>query len=494
MIDRNKLLYIFRIIGSLFLIMGILLVISLLISVFRREGSSVYLGYLLPILLFLILGLLSRKIDLDNGNISISAGMVICSLGWFFVSLIAALPFYIILQISYLDALFETVSGFTTTGITVFTEISDMPLSVIFWRSFIQWLGGLGILTFFMFITFRSETEIWQLFSAEAHKFNTSRPVPNLFKSIRILWSIYILFTLAQTVILSLSGVGVFDALTHSFTTISTGGFSRFDSSIAYFQEIGHVNHIFIEYVIIFFMLMGGINFLVHYKVFTGDIKELIGDEEAKYFWKIILGTTAFILLIILLRDFSDLNFIEESFRKTLFQVVSVTTTTGYETEHIGSQFFPEMAQILFLMLMFIGGCVGSTAGGVKVIRITVLKKLLFREIKKFNLPKRAVFPITINGKPVEKKESLRVTAIVFGWIILIIIGGVLTSLFSHLDPFQSLSGMISAVSNIGPFYFTVAEMQELSPVIKITYIIGMLAGRLELIPVLILFRRATWK
>lgn len=492
---NKKVRQILHILSSIFMLFGVLLVVPLVMSIVLGEGRAVYQGYILPIFISLILGYIFHKMEDENQKIDISTGMMICSLGWFFVSLLGALPFYIILDKSFLDAFFEAVSGFTTTGITVITEISLMPLSVIFWRSFIQWLGGLGILTFFLFITFRSESEIWQLFSAETHKFDTSRPVPNFNRSIQILWSIYIFFTLLQTTLLSFLGVSFFDSLTHSFTTLSTGGFSRYDSSIAHFAEAGYASYIYIEYVVIFFMLMGGLNFLVHYKVFQGSIKEMFFDEETREYWKIFLGAVIIIFLAgIFMQEQINFPLIEERIRSTLFQVASIITTTGYQTEHIGSQYFPEISRIIFLLLMLIGGCVGSTSGGVKVIRVKILKKLFYKELKRPYLPHRAVFPLTINREQVASKEVLRTAGMFFGWLSLILLGGMITALFSHLDALQSLSGMFSAVSNIGPFYFSVSEMQELSPVIKITYIIGMLAGRLEIIPVLILFRKATWK
>jgi trk system potassium uptake protein TrkH len=495
-LNTDKILTILYLIGGIFIVLGVLMLIPLVISLYLKEDRSLYLAYLIPTIIFLSSGILFSKINNNRVKFTLTNSMIVCSLGWFFSSLISAFPFWYVLDINYLDALFETVSGFTTTGITVFQNSQTMPVSIIFWRSFIQWLGGLGILTFFLVITFRSKGETWRLFSAESHKFETSRPVPNFSRSIKILWAVYIIFTLIQTILLNILGINFFDAITHSFTTISTGGFSRFDSSISYFSEIGHPNYILIEYVIIFFMLMGGINFLVHYKVlFKGKIKEYFIDEELKYFWKIIFYTLMIILIgYYINNNFIDLTHLEETFRKILFQVVSIITTTGFETEHIGSQFFPEISRQLFLMLMLIGGCVGSTAGGVKVIRIVILNKLFIKELNKFYLPKRAVFPVTINKNIISKEKIKKVAAIFYGWLLLILIGGAITVLFSHLNAFQSLSGMFSAVSNIGPFYFSVGEMQTMSPIIKITYIIGMLAGRLELIPVLLLFNQNTWK
>ncbi len=495
MVISNKTKMIIYLLGSLLIILGIILIIPLILSLILQEGKDIYRSFYIPLLLSLIPGLILSRIKVNNVQMSLSTGMIICGLGWLLFSLIGGIPFQLALGKSFIDSFFEAVSGFTTTGITVFQNLQQIPMSVIFWRSFIQWLGGLGILTFFLLITFRTEGGLWQLFTAEAHKINTSRPVPNIFKSIKILWSIYIAFTVLEIILLYVAGLNIFDAVIHSFTTLSTGGFSNYDSSIAYFQQAGYANFKVIEYIIIIFMLLGGINFFIHFKVLTGNFKKIVTDSEMKYFWSIIISIVLLILLGIYINEGQLLlNGFEEKLRKILFQVVSIMTTTGYETEHIGSVFFPAIAKQLFLLLMLIGGCVGSTSGGIKVIRIAVLNKLFIREIKKFYMPKRALLPVTLAKNIIPVDELLRIAAMFFAWLVLILVGGGITVIFSDLTAFQALSGMFSAVGNIGPFYFSVDKMISLSPVIKLTYIFGMLAGRLEILPVLLLFTRRAWK
>lgn len=280
----------------------------------------------------------------------------------------------------------------------------------------------------------------------------------------------------------------------HSLSTLSTGGFSNHDASIAYYQMAGYENYRLIEYVITLFMFLGGTNFLIHYKVIKEDRFAFFKDRESKAYIKIILLFTILTLFgIVLLRGF-NLGDLEENFRKTIFQVISVMTSTGFGTEDIGSSFFPVITKQIFIILMLIGGCVGSTSGGLKVLRIVVLNKLLKREVNKLSLPSKAVTPVVIDKQVVSNDEILRITSIVFGWILLIAIGSGVTALFSDLGPFEAFSGMASAVGNIGPFYFSVAKMASLSPVIKITYMIGMLAGRLELLPIYILLSKRAWK
>ncbi len=274
------------------------------------------------------------------------------------------------------DSFFESVSGFTTTGITVFSGLNNMPHSILLWRSLIQWMGGLGILTFFLFVTFRSEGGVWHLFTAESHKINSSRPVPNIFKTVKILWLIYSVLTLLEVLILMALGLSFFDAINHSLTTLSTGGFSNYDQSVGYFNSHGYIYANAIEYTITFFMLLGGMNFLMHFHILKGQFKDVYADTETQRYIGIICITTLLIVVSIIIGSTEGFVSIETAFRKTLFQVVSVITTTGFGTEDIGSSFFTSLAKQLFLVLMFIGGCIGSTSGGIKVLRITVLNRL----------------------------------------------------------------------------------------------------------------------
>ncbi len=482
---------ILSLLGSLLVVLAVVLSLPLLVNIFYGEGlSSVYL---VTILISLLLGLLTR-FKAREEDITLETGMIVCALGWIVISLLGSLPFYLVLDYSYIDSLFETVSGFTTTGITVFKTLEELPKSILFWRALIQWLGGLGFLTFFLIVTFRGQSGLFQLFTAESHKINISRPVPNIFKTVKILWSIYVLFTLIEVLLLKILGLSLFDAITHAFTTLSTGGFSNYDQSIAYFEQAGYSNYILIEYVVIFFMALGGINFLVHYKVLTGKFRELWDGVEMKYFW----GTIIVVTILILVNHYLHVPFVwstlEEKIRGSLFQVVSILTTTGYGTLDINSIFFPALAKQLLLLLMLVGGCVGSTSGGIKLIRVAILNKFFGREIKKVYYPKGAVLPVVVNDSVISDDELFRIVAVVFGWLLLIIIGGGITAIFSDLPAWNAFSGIFSALGNIGPFYFSVSKMQSLSDLIKITYIIAMLAGRLEILPLFVIFNYKAWR
>jgi trk system potassium uptake protein TrkH len=475
----------------LLVVLGITLLIPIIVSFIYQEG--IINSFLFPALFSMMLGLVMR-IGFREQKITLSTGMLVCALGWIIISAIGALPFYLELDYSYIDTLFETVSGFTTTGITVFSGLSEFPRAILFWRSLIQWLGGLGFLTFFLIVTFRGQSGLFQLFTAESHKINMSRPVPNVFKTIKILWLIYGGFTIAEILILKFLGLSAFDAITHSFTTLSTGGFSSYDASIGFFKDAGYQYYRAIEYVIILFMAAGGINFLVHYKVLTGEVEELWSGIEMKYFWGIISGVTSLIVVEHYFHFPFDLSGLEATIRTTLFQVISIITTTGFGTESINGSFFPALAKQLLLVLMLIGGCVGSTSGGIKIIRIAVLNKLFQREIKKIHYPKGAVLPVVIEGSIIPDDEIFRIVALFFSWLALIVVGGGITAVLSDLPAWNAFSGIFSALGNIGPFYFSVAKMQSLSDGIKITYIIAMLAGRLEILPIFVLFSRQAWR
>jgi trk system potassium uptake protein TrkH len=304
---------------------------------------------------------------------------------------------------------------------------------------------------------------------------------------------------------LTLEGMTFYNSLCHSLTALSTGGFSPHDSSIAYYRLSAHPNYRLIEYTVTFMMLLGGVNFLVHYRVLTGKIKALWDNTEMRYWWGMIFVFVVFIIiehlsktgvLGALFKGELALNAreFEKIFRTTIFQVIAIITTTGFGTEDIGSDFFGACSRQLFLIMMVIGGCVGSTGGGFKVLRVAILNKLMRRELFKLRVSSRASTPLVIDQSIVPDEESLRVAGLFFIWIGLLAIGGGITALFSHLGGFESVSGMFSALGNIGPCYISIPDMITIHPVVKVTYISGMLAGRLEIIPVLLLFSRKAWR
>ncbi|MBS3761876.1 MAG: TrkH family potassium uptake protein [Planctomycetes bacterium] len=480
-----------RHLGGVLWILGFLMFTPLIVVFMykyagHQEVPPIY--YLSPAVATVILGWMlaghGEPAPLDRRG-----AMLVCGLGWIVLSAMGALPFCFVLRVSYLDAYFETVSGFTTTGITMLTGLDNMAHSIIFWRALIQWLGGLGILTFFLTVV-GAGGESHRLFSAESHKIFSKRPAPSLFRTLRILWTIYGAFTLLIASLLVIAGSSVFDAITHSFTCLSTGGYSPYDASIAHYAQAGYAHYRAIEYIVIFGMILGGTNFFVHYRLVTGDAKSLWDNMEVRLWWLILLGATGLVIFEHWLH--SGIKNPEEVFRHSLFQVVSIGTTTGYATEDIAA--YPSLSRQIFLILMVIGGCVGSTGGGIKVMRIGVLAKMVWRQVRRVVNSRRTVNLLLVDGEQIEEEEIRRIAALFFGWIVLLAIGAGITAFLSHHGPLNSASGMFSALGNIGPCYISVQEMTELSPLIKITYIFGMLAGRLEILPILMLFCGRTWK
>jgi trk system potassium uptake protein TrkH len=317
--------------------------------------------------------------------------------------------------------------------------------------------------------------------------------------------AIYAGLTVLAAVVLVLEKMPLFDAICHALTTLSTGGFSPHDHSIEFYRETGHPNYRLIEYTLTFFMMLGGISFLVHYRVLTKDIKALWDNLEIRYWWRLVVAFTLLVFIDRLHKTgaFSallgrgpamDPDQVESSFRNCLFQVMSILTTTGFATKDINSEFFGALSKQLLLAMMVIGGCVGSTSGGIKVLRIAILNRLMLRETFKLRTSVRASADLIIDKRIVPEDEVRRVAAIFFTWMALLLLGGGITALFSDLGPWESFSGMFSAVGNIGPCYISAENIRSLHPVVKVTYIFGMLAGRLEILPVLLLFSRKAWK
>lgn len=495
---------IFNTLGSLLIILGFFLVIPLAVSWLYGEdmSTSMPLAFGVPMLLSFLLGI-TLRIVFRKGNPSVTQAMLICTLSWVIYSAIGGLPFVIGIRTSFLNGFFEAMSGFTTTGITMFTGLDHMSKGLLFWRGLTQWIGGLGILTLFLTVIYRGGGT-HQLFGAETHKIATDRPVPGLANTLKILWAIYAGFTFLIAGALFVAGMPIFDSICHSFTALSTGGFSPYDASIAHYQVSGFSHYIWMEYILIFGMILGGTNFLIHYRVLTGKFRALYDNTEMRYWWFLI---GAFVLVILLERiiklqvlpsvSIASPDFwkqLELNFRAVFFQVVSIITTTGFGTVDIGTDFFGQVARQLFLVMMVIGGCVGSTGGGIKVLRISILMRLIRREIFRLRTPPESVSPVIMDKKSLHANEIYRVSGLFFAWIILLIIGGGITALLSNLGAYESFSGMFSALGNIGPCYISVEAMGQLHPVIKLVYIFGMLAGRLEILPVFLIFSYRAWQ
>ncbi len=484
--------------GSLMKILALVVVAPLVVvAVYWGEygdGMRSVFAFLIPAALSFATGAVLQAVGKQR-EMDPTASMLVCAVGWLAVSAIGALPFVLGIEAAYLDGYFEAMSGFTTTGITVFTGLEQMPRSILFWRAVTQFVGGLGILSFFLAVTYRGGGA-HHLFGAEGHKIASSRPAPGLLHTLKILWSIYLSLVTLCALLLSLLGMPVFDSICHAFTALSTGGFSPHDASIQHYRDAGYRLYWLMEYTLTLFMLFGGMNFLIHFRVVSRDFKALWDNLEIRWLWG-ILG----IALLLVMGDHIHRNAgfgwtfgeLEECFRLSIFQIVSILTTTGFGTQDIGSAWFPTLSKQIFLVLMVVGGCVGSTGGGIKVMRIAILNRLIMLELFKLRAPRRAISLLVIDGKIVPDDEIRRVGALFFTWMALLLTGGGITAFLSDQSAWQSFSGMFSALGNIGPCYISVADMCVIHPIVKLTYVFGMLAGRLEILPVLLLFSRRAW-
>jgi len=495
---------VFHYTGSIFIVLGAVMLIPLVCVPLcgeYRSGHPTVLAFAISAALSLVIGAAMRML-FREGPIRTVQAMLICCVGWIGCSALGAFPYVIGLGTGYLDALFETACGFTTTGMTIFTGLAHFPKSILLWRAMTQWFGGIGILAFVLAIGVRG-MGAHTLFGAESHKVETTRPVPGLFNTVRILWVIYTGFTGAVFVALMLAGMGTFDAVCHGMTTLATGGFSNYDANIDYFRIAGGYRHVLIEYIIIAGMLAGGISFIVHYRVLTGKPRRLWAGVEMRWFWGIIAGSC----LIILAGHYIGGDTppgppfsapfwtrVESDARTALFQTVALVTSTGYHTREISSSWFGPAARQVFLLLMFIGGCAGSTSGGFKVFRVVLLERVIRREIFRLRAPIGAVTRIVIDGEMISVDEVQRVTGLFFAWIAFIAAGGIATALFSRHGAYESISGMFSVVNNIGPSYIPMGDIPSLPPLVKIVWIFGMIAGRLEILPALLLLSPRAWR
>ncbi len=476
-------------IGVILIYVSFLFLVPLIIDyLYLREFVNLK-AFLIPALISFTLGFaLKGRRPLDR--IDHKQGMMIAALSWIIVSLIGSLPYLLGLHASFIDSFFETVSGFTTTGITMLSGLDTKIRAILFYRALTQWVGGLGILSFALLIIYQGGIAS-QLFEGESHKIRTKRITPGLFNTVRILWVIYGCLTLILIFLLKTEGVNIFDAVTHSFTTLSSGGFSTHDLSIGYYSAMNYPLSNIIEWTVIVFMLFAGMNFLFHYRVFQGDFKALWDSYEIKLFWLFICSASG----IIIFKQFASGQFFSPDLvRTSIFQVVSIMTTTGFATRDIASTIYGGVAKQIFLFLMVIGGCVGSTSGGLKILRIGILFKLIKFKILSIVYPLHTVRFVMVDGSKLDFAEVRRVTSLFAAWIFLLALGGVITAFFSNLGALESFSGMASALGNVGPCYISASDMIKLSPIVKFTYIIGMLAGRLEILPILMLFYKNTWK
>ncbi len=475
---------IFRIIGLILVTEGIFMWFSIPVALIFGEKD---------VLQFLLSGgitsgvgavayFLTRKSSLEVNR---KDGYVIVTGGWITFSLFGTLPFLLTGSIpEFTDAFFETISGFTTTGASILNNIEELSHGVLFWRSLIQWLGGMGIILLTLILLPYLGIGGMQLFAAEVPSPTPDKLHPHVKDTAKRLWLIYLVFTFSETMLLWAGEMGLFDAICHSLTTMATGGYSTKQASIAYW------NSPYLHYVITFFMFLAGTNFTLAYFAMHGQVRKIWKDEEFRWYAGFIGG---FAIVITLGLFFTTTGGVEESFRISIFQVVSILTTTGFATDDY-LLWAPWMGMLIFI-LMFFGGSAGSTGGGPKIMRIVIMLKNSTMELKRMIHP-NAVIPIRLNRMAVKERVVTNVLAfIVFYAIIAVISIAVMSFLGNDFD--TSIGAVAATLGNIGPGIgkvgpalnyadFQVAEKWFLSFL--------MLVGRLELFTVLILFSPLFWR
>ncbi len=412
--------------------------------------------------------------------------LVTVGLSWLVVSAIGALPFWLSGSTpTFTDAFFESVSGFTTTGASILTNIEANPRGILFWRSLTHWLGGMGIIVLGLAVLPFLGVGGRQLFYAEVPGPVPEKLTPRIHHTALLLWGVYVFLTFLETLFLYLGGLSLFDALTHTFGTVATGGFSPLNGSV------GQYNSVYVEVVITIFMFIAGANFALHYRLLKGDITSWWHDEEFRFYLYVILGSIATISFV-LLKD-HVYSSTAEALRYVSFQVVSIMTTTGFVTTDFEQ--WPAYSQALLLILMAIGGCAGSTGGGMKVVRLLVLLKQVGIELKSLAHP-RAHYSMRFNEKIVEKSHTISISVFFSLYIIIFVISFLLISSMG-VDLVTSISSVAATLGNVGPGLANVGPTDNYASFSKMAkWILSfcMLFGRLELYPMIALFLPDSWK
>lgn len=420
----------------------------------------------------------------ENKVIYAKEGLVIVGLAWILWSLFGALPFVLTGSIpSYVDAFFETVSGFTTTGSTILTDIEALPKGVAFWRSLTHWIGGMGVLVFVMMLTSLDDEHSMHLMRAEVPGPEADKLVPKARATARILYLMYFVLTAAEVVFLMFGGMSFYDALLHSFSTAGTGGFSNRNASVAYYDSA------YIDGVITVFMILFGVNFNLYFLIRLKNWKDALKNEELHAYLGIIAGAVA-IVTVNILGIYGNLV---HAFRYASFQVASVITTTGFCTADFN--LWPELSKVVLLGIMVIGACAGSTGGGIKVSRFLILVKSIKQEVRRMLHPK-AVTIVKINGKRVGN-DTIRSVYIYFISYILVMMMSILLVSINNFDFATTFSSVLTTLNNVGPGISMVGPVENFhmfSPLSKLVFCMDMLLGRLEIFPYLLLMSPELWR
>ena len=478
-----------KVIGLLVFIMGLFMMIPCLMAIFYDH--SLILPFIKSSAIALVTGVLFYTIKTPSQEIRKREGYLIVALGWLMLCVYGSMP-YVFEQafpLSLTDAIFESTSGFTTTGATIFNDIEAVNPAILLWRSMTQWIGGMGIIVFTIAIFPILGIGGVELFVAESPGPTTSKIHPKIKEVAKRLWLIYVGLTISLFVILHfISGMSVYDAVNHAMTTMSTGGFSTKNASIAHFDSP------LVEYPIILFMLLGGSNYTILYYLFKGKLRKVWSSEELKFYLTILLVLITGVTFILSFNGFYGL---EESFRTSAFNIISLVTTTGYVTQDYTS--WTPGLEVLFFVLLFFGACAGSTSGGIKMIRHLAFLKTCFMELRRILHP-RAFLRMKIDQEIVPSKTTMHILVFLLFYLIIFVFGVLIVSNILGPDPtaFKTATGAIAtSLGNVGPSIGSLGPVDNfahLNAPTKIFLAIYMVIGRLELFTIIIIFTPTFWR
>ena len=469
------------IIGSILKIEAVFLGFTCIVSFIYRESAGI--SFFIVMLISFILGFFLSRKKPENTAIYAKEGFISVSLGWFLISFVGAFPYYLSGEITnFFDALFESVSGFTTTGISLLSDIETLSYTSLFWRNLTHWMGGMGVLVLLLSILRMTGGQHMTLMRAESTGPFIQKMVPRVGDTARILYAIYIGLTLLQTLILAICGLSWFDSITLSFSTAATGGFGISNAGL-----IAHAPHI--QLIVALFMMLFGMNFNIFYLILRKRTKQAFASEELRVYLSII-GISTIFLALNTLHIFSSFAL---ALKHSFFQSVSFLTSTGfYSTTY---ENWPQFSKLFLIILMTIGGCAGSTGGGIKVSRFIIVFKTIKRELMVLIHP-RAIKKLTMDGHPIER-ETIRSVNIFFFCYLLIFISSVLIVSIDNHDFISNFLSITATINNAGPnleLSGSTSNFSDYSRLSQIVFMFNMMAGRLEIFPVLAFFMPATWR
>ena len=457
------------------------LLLPLAASVLYGEAWLPFFG---TAVLCILLGSALHLVPVKKAQMHSRDGFMAVALGWIALSLTGALPYVFTGALTaYVDAVFETVSGLTTTGSTVFPEVEHLPRSVLLWRSLTQWMGGMGVLVLFLALMPKLGDGAVYLMRAESPGPIKSKLVPKVGSTAKILYAIYVALTVLEMVCLRLAGATWFSAVNHAFTTMATGGFSINNTSLNGASPA-------VMWIVTAFSFLAGVNFSLPFLAVTGRLRAALRSEELRVYLAIVVGVTLLICLNLRVQAGVPLG---ESITDAAFQTVTIITTTGFAT--VDFALWPTFCRMALLVLMFTGGCAGSTSGGMKLSRVLILWKSLVRELKRMVHPNH-VSVIKVDGQPVEERVVSSTGAYIMAYMAVLLAGALVVS-WDNFGFQESFAASLTCISNVGPGLGILGPMENfsiLSPLSKIALSLEMLTGRLELMPMLALLTRGAWR